>query len=167
MGAAASSTSSSVKPIAGADNPEILAETADILQQQLVYNGEVLDLALDALRAYRPGTQSLAYLDGAVHLAWALLRVLEKWTKGGSISNILVFTIQLMLINVLGSVGKEMVVRRKARAKKKKATGQSTEEGDGVPDVPDEEEEALARADEEREEERREAVFTFEAFEMV
>jgi replication fork protection complex subunit Tof1/Swi1 len=67
-----------------ADNEEAetLAEMADVLQQQLVYNGEVLEIALESLRAYREGTQALAYLDAAVHLSWALLRMLEKWTKG-------------------------------------------------------------------------------------
>lgn len=125
-----------------ADEADALAETASALQQQLVYNGEVLDIALDGLRAYRPGTQSLAYLDGAVHLAWALLRMLERWTKGG------------------GAGGKEMVVRRRARAKARKKAS-STEEGEGVVDVDAEEEER------DEEEEMREAVFTFEAFEMV
>lgn len=58
-----------------------LKESADVLQQQLIYNGEVLDIALDSLRAYKPGTQSLAYLDSSVYLAYALLRMLEKWGK--------------------------------------------------------------------------------------
>jgi hypothetical protein len=46
---------------------------------------------------------------------------------------------------------------------------QSTEEGEGIADVGAEEDEeaALAEAEREREEEMREAVFTFEAFEMV
>jgi replication fork protection complex subunit Tof1/Swi1 len=58
-----------------------LKESADVLQQQLIYNGEVLDIALDSLRAYKPGTQSLAYLDSSVYLAYALLRMLERWGK--------------------------------------------------------------------------------------
>jgi replication fork protection complex subunit Tof1/Swi1 len=60
---------------------EALSDAADILQQQLVYNGEVLDIALDSLRTYKEGTQSLAYLDSSIHLSYALLRMLEKWSK--------------------------------------------------------------------------------------
>jgi hypothetical protein len=57
-----------------------------------------------------------------------------------------------------------MVVRKRAKAKrKKKAT--STEEGEGVLDVNEEEE--LAEMEAERESDMREALFTFEAFELV
>jgi replication fork protection complex subunit Tof1/Swi1 len=59
----------------------VLNEAADLLQQQLIYNGEVLDIAFESLRAYKQGTQSLAYLDSSVHLAYALLKMLEKWGK--------------------------------------------------------------------------------------
>lgn len=59
-----------------------LAEAAEVLQQQLVYNGQVIDIALDSLRAYRHGTQSLAYLESSIHLGYALLRMLERWGKG-------------------------------------------------------------------------------------
>lgn len=59
----------------------VLNEAADLLQQQLIYNGEVLDIAFESLRAYKPGTQSLAYLDSSIHLAYALLKMLEKWGK--------------------------------------------------------------------------------------
>jgi len=58
-----------------------LNEAAAILQQQLIYNGEVLDIALESLRSYKEGTQSLTYLNGSVHLAYALLRMLERWGK--------------------------------------------------------------------------------------
>lgn len=57
---------------------------AEILQMQIIYNGEILDTSLDSLRAYREGTQSLTYLDSSVHLAYALLRLLEKCSKGSS-----------------------------------------------------------------------------------
>ena len=60
----------------------VLNEAADLLQQQLVYNGEVLDIAFESLRVYKPGTQSLAYLDSSIHLAYALLKMLERWGKG-------------------------------------------------------------------------------------
>ncbi|KIY53837.1 timeless-domain-containing protein, partial [Fistulina hepatica ATCC 64428] len=59
----------------------VYVDAASLLQQQLVYNGEILDLALDSLRSYTPGTQSLAYLDSSVHLAYSLLRLLERWGK--------------------------------------------------------------------------------------
>ena len=61
-----------------------LREASGILQQQLVYNGEILDIALDSLKHYRPGTQSLAYLDSSIHMAYALLRMLESWSKTGN-----------------------------------------------------------------------------------
>lgn len=60
---------------------QTLQEAAETLQQQLVYNGEVLDIALDSLKQYSPGSQSLAYLDSSVHLAYVLLRMLESWGK--------------------------------------------------------------------------------------
>lgn len=59
-----------------------LAESADLLQQQIVYNGDILDLAVDSLRGYRQGSQSLAYLNASIHLAYTLMRVLERWLKG-------------------------------------------------------------------------------------
>jgi replication fork protection complex subunit Tof1/Swi1 len=60
---------------------EELHEAAVLLQQQLVYNGQVLDAALDGLRVYKDGTQSLTFLRSSVHLAYALMRMLEKWAK--------------------------------------------------------------------------------------
>ncbi|TFK32404.1 timeless protein-domain-containing protein [Crucibulum laeve] len=94
---------------------ETLAEAAELLQQQLIYNGEVLDIAFDSLRVYKEGTQSLAYLDSSVYLAYALLRMLERWgkVKGG-----------------------EMYVRKKTIKRKKKA--QNIGEEDGIPDVEEE-----------------------------
>ena len=62
------------------EDPE-LAEAASLLQQQLVYNGEVLDISVDALRAYKEGVQSLRYLDSSVRLGYSLLRMLEKWSR--------------------------------------------------------------------------------------
>jgi replication fork protection complex subunit Tof1/Swi1 len=62
------------------DDPA-LAESASLLQHQLIYNGEVLDITLDSLRSYKEGTQSLAFLGGAVHMGYVLLRVLERWSK--------------------------------------------------------------------------------------
>lgn len=66
-----------------ADADAEAAGTADVLQTQIVYNGEVLDIALESLKAYRPGTQSLAYLESSVSLAYVLLRRLEKYAQEG------------------------------------------------------------------------------------
>ncbi|CDO77442.1 hypothetical protein BN946_scf184857.g49 [Trametes cinnabarina] len=118
---------------------EDVAEAARLLQQQIIYNGEVLDIAFESIRTYKEGTQSLAYLDAAVHLAYSLLRTLEKWSK---------------------RQGKgEMYVRRKAKPKKKRS-GKTTEEGEGVPDVEEEE------PQQEEEEVIDETMFTFDQFEQ-
>ena len=134
-----------------------LTDAAEVLQNQLIYNGEVLEIALESLKAYKDGTQSLVYLDSSVHLAYALLRMLEKWTKVGG--------------------GREMYVRKKAR-RKKKAKGSSSKllrlsfvsictfisgptEEEGIPDVEEEE------AEKNEEEEVKEMRLTFEGFELV
>jgi replication fork protection complex subunit Tof1/Swi1 len=128
-----------------------LREASDILQQQLVYNGEVLDIALDSLKHYRPGTQSLAYLDSSVHLAYALLRMLESWSKKGN----------------------ETYVRQKVAKKRRKSKGgcslgnkvnpplissPATPEEEGIPDV---------EVDDSDDDVINETLFTFEAFESV
>lgn len=116
-----------------------LNEAAAVLQQQLIYNGEVLDISLESLRSYKEGTQSLAYLNASVHLAYALLRMLERWGKENT-----------------GAV----YVRKKKPGKRKKATGQGLADEDGVPDVENE-------PDGDSEEEVvHETMFTFDAFEM-
>ncbi|KIJ16511.1 hypothetical protein PAXINDRAFT_98952 [Paxillus involutus ATCC 200175] len=116
-----------------------LNEAARLLKQQLVYNGEVLDIALDSLRSYKEGTQSLTYLNASVYLAYALLRMLESWGKENS-----------------GA----MYVRKKKAIRKKQKKGNDPSEEYGVPDVEDE-------GDAEEEEEVvHETMFTFEAFEM-
>ena len=134
-----------------------LTDAAEALQNQLIYNGEVLEIALESLKAYKDGTQSLVYLDSSVHLAYALLRMLEKWT------------------NVEG--GREMYIRKKARRKKKTKgpfssllcltflligtliSGPTEEEG-----IPDVEEEEIEKSEEEEVKEMR---LTFEGFELV
>ncbi|KAI0703047.1 timeless protein-domain-containing protein [Cytidiella melzeri] len=62
---------------------ETIAQAAETLQIQIIYNGEVLDTSLESVRVYKEGTQSLTYLDSSVHLAYALLRLLEKSSKNG------------------------------------------------------------------------------------
>ncbi|KAF8237621.1 timeless-domain-containing protein [Tricholoma matsutake] len=96
----------------------VLNEAADLLQQQLIYNGEVLDIAFESLRTYKPGTQSLAYLDSSIHLAYTLLGMLEKWGKAKG--------------------GDSMYVRKKSK-KKRRVKGVGEE--DGIPDVEEETEE--------------------------
>ena len=89
---------------------------------------------------YKEGTQSLAYLDAAVSLAYALLRMLERWSKQKGTG--------------------EMYVRKKAKPKKRKG-GKNVPEGEGVPDVEEEPE------DREEEEVINETMFTFDQFEQV
>lgn len=68
-----------------ASNEAEMADAAQTLQHQIIYNGEILDIAISSIRSYKEGTQSLAYQDSSVHLAYSLLRMLEKWgKKGGS-----------------------------------------------------------------------------------
>ena len=76
-----------------------VANAARLLQQQIIYNGEVLDIAFESMKTYKDGRQSLAYLDASVYLAYALLRMLEKWSKRKG--------------------GDDMYVRKKAKSKKK------------------------------------------------
>lgn len=59
-------------------------DAARLLKQQLIYNGDVLDIALESLRSYKEGTQSLTYLNSSVYLAYALLHMLERWGKENS-----------------------------------------------------------------------------------
>ena len=123
------------------DAGDDIDDAAQTLRHQLIYNGEVLDISLDSIRAYKEGTQSLTYLESSVYLAWSLLRMLERWGKGG---------------------GEEMYVRKKKMRKRKGKKGPSaTEEGEGVPDVEDVEEAA------EDEDVVVETMFTFETFEAV
>ncbi|CAE6369742.1 unnamed protein product [Rhizoctonia solani] len=88
------------------DPDEATQEAAETLQHQLYYNGEALDVALESLRNYKD--QSIAYLDSAVHLAYVLLRMLEKWAQ---------------------SQGEMYVRKKKKKSRAKKAKGVSEEEG--------------------------------------
>jgi replication fork protection complex subunit Tof1/Swi1 len=132
----------------------LLNEAAEILQQQLIYNGEVLDITYDSLRMYKQGTQSLAYLDSSVHLAYVLLRMLERWSKGR---------------------GDMYVRKKKTKKRRRKGTCRpfwftpsiylnlgdiGTTEEDEIPDVE-------AEPDSDVEKEITETMFTFETFEAV
>ncbi|THH04072.1 hypothetical protein EW145_g5791 [Phellinidium pouzarii] len=118
-------------------DPE-LGEAAVLLQQQIVYNGEVLDISVDALRAYKEGVQSLRFLDASIRLGYSLLRMLEKWAceRGGG----------------------ELYVRKKV-VKRKKTKGKDGMEEDEVP-----EEQEQPNSDDEHA--VREILFTFETFEL-
>ena len=61
-------------------DPE-LNEASELLQQQIIYNGEVLDISVDSLRSYKEGVQSLRYLDSSIKLGYSLLRMLERWSR--------------------------------------------------------------------------------------
>ncbi|GJJ14718.1 hypothetical protein Clacol_008985 [Clathrus columnatus] len=112
-----------------------LSEAAEVLQHQLYYNGEVLDLAYDGLLGYKE--QSVAYLDSAVHLAYVLLRMLEKWGK---------------------QKGDVYVRRRRTRAKNRRQR-KGVSEGEGVIDI--EEVEEVVQPEDMIEEQ----MFTFDKFE--
>jgi len=143
---------------------EVYAETADILQHKLFYNGEILDLSFEGLRSYKQGSQTIAYLDTAINFAYVLLRILEKWAK------------------MKGT----MVVRRKKKAGKKKKgqhlilhrwspdsecgrlafiIAKVVTEEDGIIDVASEDETQERDADAEAA--YRDSLTTFEAFEEV
>lgn len=115
-----------------------LQDAAELLQQQLIYNGDILDITYDSLKVYKDGTQSLAFLDSSIHMAYVLLRMLERWSKTKS---------------------GEVYVRKKKRKAKKKTGGGGDDEDDPIPDV---EEETV-----EREVIIHETMFTFDAFESV
>jgi replication fork protection complex subunit Tof1/Swi1 len=62
------------------------AEAAQTLTTQLIYAGAPLDLALDCLRACSAATatgRGPAFLDAAVHFAYAVVRMLERGGDGG------------------------------------------------------------------------------------
>ncbi|KAH8112797.1 timeless-domain-containing protein [Phellopilus nigrolimitatus] len=121
-----------------ANDPE-LSEAATLLQQQIVYNGEVLDIAVDALRAYKEGVQSLRFLDASVRLGYSLLRMLEKWARERG--------------------GGELYVRRK-----KVKRGRRGKNKDGVDEEEVPEEHEAPNSDDEHA--VREIIFTFETFEL-
>ncbi|EIW66064.1 hypothetical protein TREMEDRAFT_65909 [Tremella mesenterica DSM 1558] len=60
---------------------EVDNEIAEILQNQLYYNGDVLDASLAVVTSYKENTGSVTYLDSVVHFAYVLLRMLERYSK--------------------------------------------------------------------------------------
>ncbi|KAJ7151353.1 timeless protein-domain-containing protein [Mycena crocata] len=62
------------------------ADAAQTLTAQLIYAGAPLDLALECLRACSAATatgRGPAFLDAAVHFAYAVVRMLERGADGG------------------------------------------------------------------------------------
>ncbi|THH17984.1 hypothetical protein EW146_g2907, partial [Bondarzewia mesenterica] len=130
------SMSSSESGSASGEEAASLQEAAELLQQQLIYNGEVLDTALEGLRTYSEGRQTLAFLQAGVNLAYGLMKMLERWGK---------------------KKGDGAYVRKRAKPRRKrKAKGRDAgDEADAEEDVPVEEENVIE-----------ETMFTFEAFEL-
>jgi replication fork protection complex subunit Tof1/Swi1 len=117
-----------------------LTDAAELLQQQLVYNGEVLDIAVESLRSYKEGVQSLRYLDSSVRMAYTLLRMLERWSR---------------------KRGGEVYVR-------KRKAGRRGKRKEGAEGGEDDEEETMRETQEKDEEPViQETMFSFEAFEIV
>lgn len=90
-------------------------EAAEILQNSLYYNYDILDTSLTVVAQYKD--QSIAYLGSIIHFAYVLLRMLEKYSKTKSFM---------------------FVRKRKAQRKKKKAAEEAAASGRPVPDAEDE-----------------------------
>ncbi|KAG8829293.1 Topoisomerase 1-associated factor 1 [Serendipita sp. 400] len=56
---------------------EDLRDAAATLQYQVYYNGEALERMLESMRSYKD--QSFGFLEANIHLAYVLLRLLERW----------------------------------------------------------------------------------------
>ncbi|ESK95053.1 topoisomerase 1-associated factor 1 [Moniliophthora roreri MCA 2997] len=99
---------------------ENFTEAADTLQHQLVYSGEITDIAFESLRTYKEGTQSLAYLNSSVNMGYALFKVLERWVKKNSGTG-------------------DLYIRKKKSKRRKKKTGNEVPEEEEI-EQPEEEE---------------------------
>ncbi|KAA1474618.1 timeless-domain-containing protein [Dentipellis sp. KUC8613] len=129
----------SSRPLSADGDGTELHEAAELVQQQLIYNGQVVDAALDGLRVYKEGTQSLAFLHASVHLAYNLFKMLERWGKAKG----------------------EAYVRKRAKPRKKRkskaaAVGEHEDTGESEEEKEREEQEAVIE----------ETMFTFDAFLM-
>lgn len=58
-------------------------EIAEILQNQIYHNGDILDLSFGLFTLWTPNKkdQPVSFLDCIVHFAYVLLRMLEKYSK--------------------------------------------------------------------------------------
>lgn len=121
------------------------AEAAEILQNSIYYNYDILDSALTVMAQYKD--QSIAYLDSVVHFAYVLLRMLEKYSK---------------------NKGFMYVRKKKARRAVRKRKEDATEAGKEVPEeYVDEEEVAGVMEGDKDLPSYAEHQFTFTAFEQV
>ncbi|OCF79113.1 topoisomerase 1-associated factor 1 [Kwoniella mangroviensis CBS 8886] len=119
-------------------------KVAEIVQDNLYYNGDILDSSLSVISQYKD--QSVAYLDSVIHFAYVLLRMLEKYSKNKA----------FMFIR-----------KRKAARKKRKEAEQSTElnpDGSVMPEEYGNEEEEALQPDKEAPS-YAEHAFTFKTFE--
>ncbi|KAF8333073.1 timeless protein-domain-containing protein [Cantharellus anzutake] len=91
-------------------SPGFIIESSSLLQHQMYYSGEILDISLECLRQYKE--QSVAYLDSAVNFSYVLLRMLEKWAKNQG----------------------QMIVRKAVKVRRKKSTNEENEPVDTVSD---------------------------------
>ena len=130
-------------------------DVANTLQEQLYYNGDILDSCLLVISQYKDQSvgwvscysqNSLltgSYLESVIHFAYVLLRMLEKHSKSKTY----------------------MFIRKRKAAKKKKAQEES-----GAAPIPEdyvgEDEEAILRGDDDTPS-YKEHAFTFQAFEKV
>ncbi|KAI9636791.1 topoisomerase 1-associated factor 1 [Dioszegia hungarica] len=120
------------------------AEAAEILQNSIYYNYDILDSALTVMAQYKD--QSIAYLDSVVHFAYVLLRMLEKYSK---------------------NKGFMYVRKKKARRAVRKRKEDATEAGKEVPEeYVDEEEVAGVMEGDKDLPSYAEHQFTFTAFEQ-
>ena len=100
-------------------------DTAEILQNKLYYDADTLELCSNLLKRY--DHQSNKFLDAIVHLAYVMLRMVEKYSK----SKAYMF------------VRKKKAIR--GGASKKKKVAPEDEQGDGIGQG-DEEEDEVDRA---------------------
>ncbi|WWC73002.1 uncharacterized protein I206_106966 [Kwoniella pini CBS 10737] len=119
-------------------------EVAEIVQNNLYYNGDILDSSLSVISQYKD--QSVAYLDSVIHFAYVLLRMLEKYSKNKA----------FMFIR-----------KKKAARKKRKQRDEAMKEPESANKIPEdygnEEEEAFGPDAEAPS--YAEHAFTFKAFE--
>ncbi|ORX39175.1 timeless protein-domain-containing protein [Kockovaella imperatae] len=78
-------------------------EVAEILQNRLYYNGDILDSSLQVISQYKD--QSVAYLETVVDFAYVLLKMLERYSKNKSF----------------------MFVRKRKAARRKRKAGEATQ----------------------------------------
>ncbi|WWC91099.1 uncharacterized protein L201_006040 [Kwoniella dendrophila CBS 6074] len=117
-------------------------EVAEIVQNNLYYNGDILDSSLSVISQYKD--QSVAYLDSVVHFAYVLLRMLEKYSK---------------------NKGYMFIRKRKAARKKRKEAEKANEpNASGMPEEYGNEEEEALQPDEQAPS-YAEHAFTFKTFE--